>query len=379
MWRFELRSIPATSQTCQNNNNTDIISDKQQFSTRFYQQLHTCAVPRREFGIMGRGMHHDQLDNESQHDFEQDRHVPVQYNYLLTRLRAYLMTMPDVRLAYFQPGPDENELCLSGPDHARVVIAFTRNISSAMVAKRLLKVRRHFTPILPDEVEFLDIERLGYREACEVAFNERPIYGSTEAVERDRLYRYSIFLEWNAGKRMHGEKQETPPALAGALLEHPARVASIPQFIVPIYRHLKMIEEHLREMRRLSGMELPEFTGEQTNRTLAESYLLKSIQSAILITMSVVDRKMRLTARDYRDLFLLLPVYGLTSRERAQRLVKCAELRDRLIFQSDEPTAVEIYEHLFSAIETLHDFKLYMLNWLFEHCYGPSGELLQSE
>ena len=123
---------------------------------------------------------------ETQHENGQNTIV----DNLLPRLRAYLTMMPDVKLAYFQPGPSGDEITVSGADHPRVIVAFTRNISSAQVAKRLVKIRRHFAPMLPDEVEFLDIERLDYREACEIAFNERMVYGSQEAVERDLAERF---------------------------------------------------------------------------------------------------------------------------------------------------------------------------------------------
>ncbi len=68
-----------------------------------------------------------------------------------------------------------------------------------------------------------------------------------------------------------------------------------------------------RELQRLVAMENHDFTQDSTQKSLAESYMLKSIQSAILITMSVMHRRMRLSARDYRDLFLLMPMYGITS------------------------------------------------------------------
>ena len=100
--------------------------------------------------------------------------------------------------------------------------------------------------------------------------------------------------------------------------------------------------------------------------------MLKGIQSAILITMSVMHRKMRLTARDYRDLFLLMPVYGITSRERSAKLAKCADMRDRLMFQYDELAAVDVYQQAFEVAEALKDFNAFMLGWLFEHYYGPS-------
>jgi len=296
----------------------------------------------------------------------------------LPRLRAYLATLPDVRLAYYQPGPGDEQLPLNGPDLARVVLVFTRNVSSEHIEKRVVKIRRHFAAPYSDLVEFMEIEKLEYREACEMAFNAHLAYGSVEAGERDRLYRYNVFLEWNASKRISGIKQDQPPSLQSAP-DRPVWVVSVPRFITPIYRHLKMIEGHLRDLKRLTQMDLTEFSEDSSTKALAESYVLKSIQSAILVTMSVMHRKMRLSARDYRDLFLHLPVFGMTTRERAMKLAQCADIRDRLMFQYEDVSAVEVYENALMIIEVMQDFKTFMLDWLFEHYYSPSGELIQTE
>lgn len=297
---------------------------------------------------------------------------------VLPRIRATLALTPEIRIAYFQPGPAEDTLCLTGPDSARAVLVFSRKVSGEHIGQRLAKLTQQFSPLLRDMIEFRDVETFDLREACEIAFNARVIYGSIEIIERDRLFRYNQFLEWNAGRRLAGQKQELPPALMPSFDRTP-RVVSVQQFITPIYRHLKMMEGFLRELRRFATMEYREFEAEQTARPLTESYMLKSIQSAILITMSVMHRKMRLAARDYRDLFLLMPVFGLTSRDRSNKLAKCAELRDRLMFQYEEVTTIEVHQHAYDVLETLCDFKGYMLEWLFEQYYGPTGELMQHE
>jgi len=315
----------------------------------------------------------------TEHDAESfPEHHPLLPDGFLTRMRAYFMTMPDVRLAYFQEGPTGRQLSLTEPDQPRVMLVFTRNVSHEHVEKRLAKIRKHFISVTLEPIEFLDIERLEHREACEVAFNTQPVYGSLEVAERDRLYRYSVFLEWNASKRISGTKQDMPPVLTTAI-DRPLWVTSVSRFVTPIYRHLKMIEMHLRELERLAQLELTVFSAETTNKSLAESYILKSVQSAILITMSIMHRKMRLSARDYRDLFLHLPVFGITTRERAAKLVTCAEIRDRLMFQYDEVTDTEVYDNAMQIIDALHDFKTFMLEWIFENYYAPTGEFIQTE
>ena len=318
------------------------------------------------------------LDDEMPQDIAVLDEHPERLGELMPRMRAYLMALPEVRLAYYQAGPTGEQLSLSEPERARVVLVFTRNVSSEHIEKRVAKIRRHFAPQLPEPMDFEDIEHLEHREACEIAFNSRLVYGSMEAAERDRLYRYSVFLEWNASKRISGIKQDIPPVLS-ASLDRPPWVVSVGRFVTPIYRHLKMIESHLRELERLTQLDVAEFTADTANKSLGESYILKGVQSAILITMSVMHRKMRLSARDYRDLFLHLPVFGITTRERAAKLVTCAEIRDRLMFQYDEVTGIEVYESALQIIDALHDFKSFMLEWLFENYYAPTGELLQTE
>ena len=123
-----------------------------------------------------------------------------------------------------------------------------------------------------------------------------------------------------------------------------------------------MIETHVREMRRLLKLEMNDLSGDSTQKSLAESYILKSIQSTILITMSLMHRKMRLSARDYRDLFLLMPMYGITSRERAYKLARCADIRDRLMFQYEEVSAVEVFQYAAEVCEVMQDFKAFMLD-----------------
>ena len=315
------------------------------------------------------------------HKVEQQTPTTAQQTSLeafLPRVRAYLSTIPEVRLAYYQPGPGEERLALIGPDRARVVLVFTRNVSGEHIDKRVAKIRRHFDAAYADQVEFLEIEKMEYREACEIAFNAMLAYGSVETGERDRLYRYNVFLEWNASKRVSGIKQDLPPTLVPAI-DRPLWVVSVPKFITPIHRHLKMIEAHVRDLKRLTQMTINEFSENPSTKSLAESYILKSIQSAILVTMSVMHRKMRLSARDYRDLFLHMPVFGMTNRDRAMKLAQCAEIRDRLMFQYEEVSAVEVYENALTIIEVMQDYKLFMLEWLFEHYYGPSGELIQTE
>jgi uncharacterized protein YutE (UPF0331/DUF86 family) len=321
-------------------------------------------------------MTHDQIEQQSQQEYVKSRQYRL--DAFLPRLRAYLSSVPEVRLAYFQQGPDEEQLALSGPDRPRIILSFSRSVSGEHIGKRLIKVRNHFTSSIKDEVDFLDIERLDYREACEVAFNAHPVYGSMEAVERDRLYRYNVYLEWNAGRRISGVKQEMPPVL-NLSPDRPLRVINIGRFIAPLYRHLKLIEGHLRELKRLSSADITAFSADSTTKSLTESYMLKAIQSTILITMSVMHRSMRLAARDYRDLFLLMPVFGMASRERASKLAKCADIRDKLMFQYEDITAIEVYQQAQEVIEALQDFKTFMLEWLFEHYYGASGELIQCE
>jgi uncharacterized protein YutE (UPF0331/DUF86 family) len=227
-------------------------------------------------------------------------------------------------------------------------------------------------------VEFVDIERLDYRDACEVAFNARAVYGSMEVIERDRLYRYNVFLEWNAGKKMSGVKQDLPPLLAPPL-DRPHRVVSIDRFVAPIYRHLKLIDGHVRELKKLTAEDVKDSSPENAEKTLAESYILKAIQSTILITMSIMHRTLRLSARDYRDLFLLMPVYGMANRDRAAKFANCADIRDRLMFQYEEVSAVEVFQQAQDVIEAMHEFKLFILEWIFDHYYGATGELIQSE
>lgn len=318
-------------------------------------------------------MSHEQIEQRSSSATTQST-----LDAFLPRLRAYLSTIPEVRLAYYQPGPGDEQLSFSGPDRARVVLVFTRNVSSEHIDKRVAKIRKHFATAYGDLVEIMEIEKLEYREACEVAFNAHLAYGSVEVGERDRLYRYNMFLEWNASKRISGVKQDQPPALQQTL-DRPLWVVSVQRFITPIYRHLKMIEGHLRDLKRLTQVDINEFSENPATKSLAESYILKSIQSAILVTMSVMHRKMRLSARDYRDLFLHLPVFGMTTRERAMKLAQCADIRDRLMFQYEDISAVEVYENALMIIEVMQDFKIFMLDWLFEHYYSASGELIQTE
>ncbi|MEI8256769.1 MAG: hypothetical protein WCJ30_13925 [Deltaproteobacteria bacterium] len=64
---------------------------------------------------------------------------------------------------------------------------------------------------------------------------------------------------------------------------------------------MKLIEGYLRELRRLSDLPLQEFTADPAHRQAAEGAALKAVQGAIIITMSVVHRNMRLAARDYRE------------------------------------------------------------------------------
>ncbi|HEY3377461.1 MAG TPA: HepT-like ribonuclease domain-containing protein [Armatimonadota bacterium] len=325
------------------------------------------------------------MKHDADHNIEEfqlstvaEQETPVRSEAIALRLRACFSAMPDVRLAYFQPTPDHEQLCVSGIDHARVLLHFARSVSDEHIAKRLTKLRRQFAALLPGDGEFLDIERLDYRDACEVAFNAQLVHGTLEAVERDRLFRYNVFLEWNAGKKLSGVKQDTPPTLLPSL-DRSLRVLGVERFITPIYRHLKLIGGHLRELQRLDAQSLADFSSDSTAKALAESYMLKAIQSTILITMSVMHRTMRLSARDYRDLFLLMPVYGMTHRDRAAKLAHCAEIRDRLMFQYDEVTAVEVFQQAREVCEALQDFKAFMLEWLFEHYYGATGELIQSE
>lgn len=308
----------------------------------------------------------------------QTRPRPDALEYLAPRLRAYLTNIPEVRLAYYQPAPADAPLVLNGPDKARIFLVFTRNVSGEHIAKRLGKMQRNFAATFGDIIELLNIESVGQREACEAAFNTQQVYGSVESGERDRLYRYSAFLEWNAGRRVSGGKQEPPPVFT-PVFERAARVVSLPQFLAPLYRHLKLIEGHVRELRRLTQHEATALTEDSAVRAYAESCMLKSIQSAILVTISVIHRNMRLTARDFRDLFLHLPVFGLASRERARKLAHCAEIRDRLLFEYDEVSAAEVYDNAMDVADVMQDFKSFMLDWLFEHYYGPTGELLQTE
>jgi uncharacterized protein YutE (UPF0331/DUF86 family) len=267
---------------------------------------------------------------------------------------------------------------LAGPERARVIVVFARSVSAGFVQKRLRKLRKHFEPLVGDDVEFREIERLPRREACEVAFNARAMAGTTEQIERDRLYRYHAFLEWNAGKRMSGDAQDLPPAMLPSL-ERPFGAVPMGTFITPLYRQLKLMEGYLRDLRRLSDLPLQEFTADSAHRQAAEGAALKAVQGAIIITMSVVHRNMRLAARDYRDLFLRLPAYGMCNRERAARFAKCAEIRDRLIFRYDEVTDVDTHQFAGDVHDGLADFKAFMLEWLFEHYYGPSGELIAHE
>ncbi|MHB9129499.1 MAG: HepT-like ribonuclease domain-containing protein [Armatimonadota bacterium] len=304
--------------------------------------------------------------------------LPPRIVEFLARLRAYLATLPDIRLAYYQPGPSAEQLVLTGPDRAQLIPVFMRSVSPELVKKRIAKIRRHFAPLVAGLVDFVDVESLNHRAACEIAFNAQVVYGSLEAVERDRLYRYNQFLDWNAGKKFSGTRQDQPPALTPPP-HRPAEVVDIRAFVLPIYRHLKLIDRQLREMKQWTSMEMNAFTADTSNKTQAESVMLKGIQSSILITMSVIHRRIRLSARDYRDLFLLLPVYGITPRERAAKLAKCADIRDRLMFEYSEISAVEVYQHLFEVADTLRDFKGFMLEWLFDHYYSASGELINAE
>ncbi|HEX2948773.1 MAG TPA: HepT-like ribonuclease domain-containing protein [Armatimonadota bacterium] len=320
-------------------------------------------------------MQHDYIEPNSQQVDEQFRE---QQEELVPHLRAYFSSLPEIRIAYYQPGPNQEFLPLSGPDRARVIICFARSVSKEHIDRRLTKISRHFETLTAGDAEFVNISQLDYRDACEVAFNSKVVLGTTEAVERDRLYRYNVFLEWNAGKKISGLKQDTPPVLKLSL-DRSMRVLDVTRFITPIYRHLKLIDSHVRELRRLTYVGVDEFTKDNAAKSLAESFILKAIQSSIFITMSVMHRSMRLSARDYRDLFLLMPVYGMTDRERAGKLAKCAEVRDRLMFLYEEVTPIEVFDQSHDVCEAMQEFKTFMLSWLFEHYYGATGELIQTE
>jgi hydrogenase-4 component B len=76
---------------------------------------------------------------------------------------------------------------------------------------------------------------------------------------------------------------------------------------------------------------------------------------------------------------MLMPVFGMTNRERAGKLARCADIRDRLMFLYEEVTPVEVYEQALEITETLQDYKKFMLEWIFDHYYGATGELIQTE
>jgi hypothetical protein len=284
------------------------------------------------------------------------------------QLRAYLGNLPDVRLGYLSLAQERTRVCL----------AFSRAVSSAHVERRVATCQRHFVGAGHTPATFVDLDLLPYREACEVSLNARIVYGSPEAIERDRLQRYTLFLEWNASRRVHGEPLEVPPVFRPTV-ESLARATTPARFVTPIYRHLKLMAGHLRELGRLSRLSQTEFAADAELRTQAETLILKAMQSTILITLSLLHRNLRLEARDFRELFARLPAYGVLEPERAERLAICADIRDRLIFYCQSVSAAELFGYLTVVSTTLGDYQAFVLTWIFEHYYGASGELLADE
>ena len=82
-----------------------------------------------------------------------------------------------------------------------MIIAFTRNVSSEHIDKRLAKMRKQFVVSEQVPLEFVDIERIGYREACEVAFNAQSIYGSIETSSATACIAITSFWNGTPGKR----------------------------------------------------------------------------------------------------------------------------------------------------------------------------------
>lgn len=121
---------------------------------------------------------------------------------------------------------------------------------------------------------------------------------------------------------------------------------------------LSQIEEAIKELERLSNLNIKEFTGSKNNYIIAEHYLRRSLEGILTIGSHFLSR-LGAKTKDYQEIILSLGKYGLIPKEFAEKNRNLAGYRNRLVHIYWEVTPEELYTVIKQHLEDIDKFCSY--------------------
>lgn len=133
-----------------------------------------------------------------------------------------------------------------------------------------------------------------------------------------------------------------------------------------ILRKIKLIQEDLSRLEKLSGYTFEQMTDDDVKLSAAERYLERIIMRAIDVNQHVISTLARgdERVRGYEDTFYVLAELGVYDQTFAKQIAPSAGLRNRLVHEYNDTEEAIIYRSIGDALKDYASYCNYVLNFL---------------
>jgi uncharacterized protein YutE (UPF0331/DUF86 family) len=140
-----------------------------------------------------------------------------------------------------------------------------------------------------------------------------------------------------------------------------------------IEEHLMRLNRYRLQLAELGQVPLEEFKGDDLRRSAAERRLHLAIESCInignrLLSLIQLEKPVK-TPETYADIFLQLGALGIVTPEFAERLVRMAKFRNRLVHLYWEVDVDTLYRILQENIADFKTFQDIIVNYFNEKAH----------
>lgn len=129
-------------------------------------------------------------------------------------------------------------------------------------------------------------------------------------------------------------------------------------------KQLKMLDNYLSILSRLSNINYNEFINDPRNYGSAERFLQLAIETTLNIGNHIISIHNFEAPKDYSDIFIILGDHGVLPKGFAKELTNMARFRNRLVHIYWEIDTSRVYTIIQTKLKDFEDFKGYILKFL---------------
>jgi uncharacterized protein YutE (UPF0331/DUF86 family) len=123
-----------------------------------------------------------------------------------------------------------------------------------------------------------------------------------------------------------------------------------------IQENINLVGEFLEKLQRLSRMPKKEFLSDERNPAASESFLRRCIEAIFDIGRHILTKSFAVKSLEYKEVAIELGKKGIVTKAYAEKLVKMAGYRNRLVHFYKEINHEELYSILKKDLSDIEQF-----------------------